>query len=137
MIDDVADALRAQVLRGQRADLAGADDQHAAPVEAAEDLPRQRDRGEADRHRAFAERGFGAHALADAERPVEQLAEQRPGAAALGGRLERVLHLAEDLRLADDQRIEAGGDAEQMRDRGVVLVARTGAAETLSAAAWW
>ena len=29
-----------------------------------------------------------------------------------------VLHLAEDLRLADDQRVEAGGDAEQMA-RGV------------------
>ena len=30
----------------------------------------------------------------------------------------RVLHLAENLRLADDQRVEAGGDAEQVA-RGV------------------
>ena len=102
------------MLRGQRADLAGADDEHAPALEAAEDLSRERDRGEADRHRAFAERRFGAHALADAERPVKQLAQQRAGAVAFRGGLERVLHLAENLRLADDERIESGGDAEQM-----------------------
>ena len=63
-----------------------------------------------------------AHALADAERPVERLAQQRPGAVPLGGGLERVLDLAEDLRLADDQRIEPRGHAEQVpRRRGVVV----------------
>ena len=118
--DDLADALRAQVLRGQRADLAGADDQHAPALESPEDLPRQRHRREADRHRAFAERRLGADALADAERPVKQLAQHRPGAAPAGGGLERVLHLSEDLRLADDQRVEAGGDAEQMLRRRLV-----------------
>ena len=34
-----------------------------------------------------------------------------------------LLHLAEDLRLADDQRVEPGGDAEQVA-RGVGLGAR-------------
>ena len=111
---DLADALRAQVLRGERADLAGADDEHAPALETAEDLARQRDRRKADRHGALAERRLGAHALADVERPVEQLAEHRPGAAASRGGLERVLHLAENLRLADDQRVETGGDAEQV-----------------------
>ena len=99
-----------------------------AAVEAAEDLPRERHRRKADRHGALAERGFGAHALADAEGPVKQLAQQRAGAVSLGRRLERVLHLAEDLRLADDERVESGGDAEQMRDGGLVVVRRTGAA---------
>ena len=32
----------------------------------------------------------------------------------VGGDGVRVLHLAENLRLADDERVEAGGDAEQM-----------------------
>ena len=41
---DLADALRAQMFGGQRADLAGADDQHAPAFEAPEDLARQRDR---------------------------------------------------------------------------------------------
>ena len=43
--------------------------EHAAAVEVAEDLPRERDRGEADRHRTLAERRLGAHALADARTP--------------------------------------------------------------------
>ena len=39
-----------------------------------------------------------------------------------GGGLERILDLSEDLRFADDQRVETGGDAEQvMRGRGVVV----------------
>ena len=65
--DDVADALRAQVLGRERADFSGADDQHAAPLQTAEDLSRERDRREADRHGAFAQCRLGAHALADAE----------------------------------------------------------------------
>ena len=111
---DLADALRAQMLRRQRADFAGADDEHAAALESPEDLPRQRHRRKADRDRAFAERRLAADALADAEGPVKQLAQHRPGAAPTGGGLERVLHLPEDLRLADDERVETRGDAEQM-----------------------
>ena len=114
---DLADALRAQVLRRQRADLAGADDQDAPALEPAEDLSRQLHRREADRHRALAERRLAADALADVERPVKQLAQHRAGAAPFRRGLERVLDLPEDLRLADDQRVEAGGDAEQMLRR--------------------
>ena len=114
--------MAAEVLRGQRADFAGADDEHAAALEPSENLPGERDGGKADRHRALAERGFRADPLADAERPVERLAQQRAGAVPLGGRLERILHLPEDLRLADDERVEPGGDAEQMmRRRHVVM----------------
>ena len=47
---------------------------------------------------------------------------RRPGAAALGGCLERVLHLTQDLRFTEHQRVQAGGDAEQMvRSRGVFM----------------
>ena len=35
--------------------------------------------------------------------------------------LKRVLHLSEDLRLADDQRVEPGGHAEQMPGGGLVV----------------
>ena len=53
--DDLLHAVAAQVLRGQRADLAGADDEHAPAVEPPEDLSRQRHCGEAHRHGAFAD----------------------------------------------------------------------------------
>ena len=36
--------------------------------------------------------------------------------------LPRLADLAEDLALADDHRVEPGGDAEEVRDRGVVVV---------------
>ena len=44
------------------------------------------------------------------EQPVEKWADDVRGA---GGAL-RFLHLTENLRLADDQRVETGGDPEQM-----------------------
>ena len=99
----------------------GADDQHAAPLQTAEDLPRERDRREADRHGAFAQCCLGAHALADAERPPENVPEDRPDTPFVGGRLARILHLAENLRLADHERIEPRRHAKQVRDRGAVF----------------
>ena len=117
---DLADALRAQMLGGEAADLAGADHQYLPAVEAAEDLPRQRDRRKTDRHRAFAKRGLGPYTLADAERPVKELAEHRPCAAASRRRLKRALHLTETLRFANNQRIETGSDAEEMLGGTVV-----------------
>ena len=48
------------------------------------------------------------------------LRQQRAGAAPLRRRLEGVLHLPEDLRLADDQRVESGRDPEQVPRRLVV-----------------
>ena len=66
--------------------------------------------------------GLGARALADLNRVAERAREQLPGGALGLGRLPRLAHLAEDLALADDHRVETGRDAEQMRDRGVVVV---------------
>ena len=113
------------MLRRQRADVAGADDQHAPAVEPVEDLARDRHRFEADRDGAFAERRLRAHPLADDERAIEQAAQQRADAVTLGRLVKRLLHLPENLRLADDGRIESGGDAEQMRHRLRVPRART------------
>ena len=105
--DDLLHTLTAQVLRRQRADLAGADDEHSTAVQPSEDLSRQRHGCEAHRHRALAEGGFAAHALADAERPVKHLVQERPGAATFRRRLEGALHLAEDLWFSHHERIES------------------------------
>ena len=45
-----------------------------------------------------------------------------PDCALVLGELPRLAHLAEDLALADDHRVEAGGHAEEVRDRAVVVV---------------
>src|SRR6185369_2599893 len=71
-------------------------------------------RGVAHRHRALAQAGLGAHALADAERGREEAVGHRAGRLGAAGLGVRVLYLPEDLRLADDERVEAGGDAKQV-----------------------
>ena len=55
--------------------------------------------------------------LPDVERLAEDPVEQRPVRAGLVG----VAHLAEDLALARDERVEPGGDAEEMQRRRVVV----------------
>ena len=106
--------LRGEVPRRQLGHLAGADDQHRGVLQVAADLARQAERRVADRHRALGQLGLAAHALAGGERGVEQAVEERAGRVLIGRRGVGLLHLAEDLRLADDQRIEPGGDAEQV-----------------------
>src|SRR5262245_28862551 len=101
------------MLGGECADLAGSDHHDASSVEPPEDLACEGDGREADRHRTLAERGLRAYALAHTERPVEQLGENRPGASAFRRLLERVLHLPENLRLADDDRVETGRHTKQ------------------------
>ena len=125
--DDLLHAVAAQVLRGQRADLAGADDEHAPAVETAENLSRQRHCGEAHRHGAFAERRFAAHALSDAERPVKRLVQERSRAASFRRGLEGALYLTEDLRFAHDERIESRRHPKQVpRGRDVVVHEQVG-----------
>ncbi len=53
---------------------------------------------------------------------MEQAIEQRARAVLLGGDGVGVFHLSEDLRLADDERVEAGGDAEQLPHRLVAVL---------------
>jgi hypothetical protein len=99
----------------QLAHLAGADDEDRAPFERAEDFARQLDGGVADRHRAFGKCGLGSHAFSGGERRVEQLVEQGTCASQLRRDAEGFLDLSENLRLAHDQRIEAGSHTVQMR----------------------
>ena len=68
-------------------------------------------------------RGLGAGPLA---RPRPRggtcATSSGPLADSCSARVPRLAHLAEDLALADDHRVEAGGDPEEVRDRGVVVV---------------
>ena len=121
-------AVRAQRARRQLGHLAGADDQHAPPVEAAEHLARELDRHRADRHRVARDRGLAPHAPRDAERALRsRRSGSAPAVPVLHGGVVRLLDLPQDLRLADDQRIQAGGDAEQVVHRLGVARARRGA----------
>ena len=92
---------------------------HPPPVEVAEHLRRQRRGGRADRRRALADRGLRPHALADRQRLAEHPVEQRPRR----HRLVRGADLAEDLPLPGNERVEAGGDPEQMQRRRLVAQA--------------
>ena len=110
--------LRLQVNPGELRHLAGAEDQDAAPLEVAEDLFRERDGRVADRDGAFTESRFGAHALADRERRVKQAVRQGRGELSVACDAVRGFDLAENLWLADHERIEPRGDPEQMA-RGI------------------
>ena len=118
-VRDVGDprAARGEVPGGELADPAGADEHHAPAGEIAEHLRGQGRGGRADRRRALADRGLRAHALADGQRLAEHPVEQRPRRHGL----ERRAHLAENLPLPRDERVEPGGDPEQMQ-RGLVVV---------------
>ena len=108
---------RREVGRRELDHLARADEQHLGLAQVLEQL-----RGEANRRRRHADRvgadlGRRAHFLGDRERALEHLlqrAAERAGAARLAHRL---LQLAEDLRLAEDHRIEAARDPERVARR--------------------
>ena len=94
--------------------LARAHDHDLLAGEGAEDLARQLDGRVAHRDGALANAGFRAHALGDSKGAgkdsLEQAAESALGFGdGVGG-----LELAEDLRLAQDHGIQAGGHAEQV-----------------------
>ena len=111
---DLADLLRAQVLAGELRHFAGAQDQHVQAREVAEDLAAERDRRVTDRDGPFAQPGLGPHALADGEGGVEQPGRDRARVLQSARGRERLLHLPENLRLADHERVEPGGHPEQM-----------------------
>ena len=120
---DLLDAVRLEVRRRELAGLAGADDEHGVVAELAEHLQGELDGGRADAHGALADGGLGAHALPHFERVPEQPVEDHGRAAAVAGLLVGGLELGDDLRLADDHRVEARGDAEEVGDGAVAGVA--------------
>ena len=106
-----------EVGRGQLDHLAGADEEHLGLAHVLEKLRRQAHRGRRHADRMAADLGRRAHLLGDRERALEHLlqrAAERAGAARLAHRL---LQLAEDLRLAENHRVEAAGDAKGVARR--------------------
>ena len=106
-----------QVDAGELGHLAGAEDEDVQAREVAENLLGELDGRVADRHGALGEAGFVAHALSDRERGVEESMGHGAGEAEIARRGIGRLHLTEDLRFSDDERIEARGDAEEMARR--------------------
>ena len=115
--DEAADLLRVQVARRELDHLAGADEERSVPFEAREHAPREPDSRGGDRDRVRADRGLRPHPLGHREGGLEQPVQQRAGRACLLRGAVRVLELAEDLRLAEDQRVEPGGDGERVAHR--------------------
>ena len=107
---------RHEVTRRRLADLPGTEHEHPPAGEIVEDLLRER--GGRGRHRggAFADRRLEPDTPPGVERLAEELVEERAGRAGL----ERGPHLAEDLALTRHERVEAGGDAEEMQRRRLV-----------------
>ena len=124
--EDRLDALGGERARGQLGGLAGADDQHPAVSQLAERALRELDGDRGDRQRALRDPGLRAGALAGGERVAEQPVEDRPGRALDERQLVGALDLALDLGLADDHRVEARGDAEEMLGRRASRAASRG-----------
>ena len=85
-------------------------------VEVAEEVVRDLDGHGADRDGVARDLGLAAHAARGARGALRAAVEHGPGRARARGRVEHRLHLAEDLRLAHDERVEARGDAEEVLD---------------------
>ena len=112
------DAGVAQVAQRFLGHFAGADHQRLLVVESLEDLLGEIGHGHAgDAHAALVDGGLGGHATGDADGRLKGRVQQRPGVVVLDGRLVGLLHLGENLRLADHHAVETGGHGEQVPHR--------------------
>jgi hypothetical protein len=115
--DDQVRALTLQRPRGQIRHFSRANQQHGSSRETFEDFLCVIDGHRAERHRIARDLGLAPHPPRDPVRALETGAQDRAGDARADRGFMRLLHLAQDLGLADDLRVQAGGDAEQMVDR--------------------
>jgi hypothetical protein len=111
-------AAREEARRGELPHLPRADHEHAAALERPDDTLGELggSRGHSRSHGADAR--LGAYALPGMERVLAEPVQHAPGRPGLARELVRLAYLSEDLRLAGEERFEAGGDAEEM-GRGV------------------
>jgi hypothetical protein len=125
-------AARGEVRGDQLDHLARADEQHVQLIERAEELHRLAHGrgGHADGVRA--DLGGRAHFLGDRERALEELVQRGAERAGRIGLAHGLLHLAEDLGLAQHHRIEAGGHAEHVA-RGIAVLEHVAVVEQLAA----
>ncbi len=111
---DARGSLLDEVARGQLGHLARAHQQYGLALQAAEDLARQIDRDRGNRHRRAADLRLCADPFGHREGALQQRVERAGNGSHLAGHGIRFLHLAQDLRLADDHRIQRRGHPEQM-----------------------
>src|SRR5580765_8435958 len=105
-----------EIARGLLADLPRADEQDLASLEVPEHLLGERRRGGGDRRGAFADRRLYADFPTGVQGLAKHPVEEPPGSSGLVG----AAYLAEDLALAGHERVETGGDAEQVERSGLV-----------------
>ena len=113
--DELPHARVHQILCGELDHLARAEQEDVAVLESIENLSGQFHGGRTDRQPAAADVGLAAGALADLQCSLEHFVDQQARRPRALGDLEAVAHLAEDFRLADDERIDAGGHPKQMQ----------------------
>src|SRR5207248_6423496 len=111
---DGARAAAQQMLRGQLAHLARADHKDRLAVKRAEDFLGQLDRRVRDGDGRGADGSLTAHTPRHGQGVADDFAERAVERARAPRRGVSLFHLAEHLRLAEDHRIEARGDAEQV-----------------------
>jgi hypothetical protein len=120
--DHALDACGGEVPRGQGDHFPGADHQRRVLAQVREHAPREAHRRGCHRYGIGADLGFGAHPLGGGKRRLEQLVERRTRAARFLRHAIGVLQLTENLRLAQDHRIQSRGDVESVFDRALGLV---------------
>src|SRR5262249_14690701 len=114
--EDAAGSEGLEVLERQIPHLAGADDQDGLVAEGVEDVAGDVDGDAGDGEAALVHAGGLADLLADVQGLAEDGVEDRADGPLLLGGVVGLLDLAEDLALAEDQALEAGGDAEEVVD---------------------
>ena len=114
--EDGSGTLLDEVAGGEFAHFAGADEEDGAALQRSEDLAGKFDRDRCDGDGVGADGGFSADTLGGGEGGLQQMFELAGDGAGSARDGEGFFDLAEDLRLADDHGVEAGGDAEEMAD---------------------
>ncbi|MPM75818.1 hypothetical protein SDC9_122812 [bioreactor metagenome] len=108
-------------VRGEGGHRAGPDDHHPLTDQPDALLVELVEGGRHQRVARGADLGVRLHPLADPQALLEELIERRPDGAGVLGAGQRGLHLAEDLVLPDDHRVQPGGDVEQVADGRFVV----------------
>ncbi len=110
-----------QVAGRQLAHLAGPHQEDVTVAQLAEDLLGELHRDERDRDRVVADARLRSRPLGGGHRSVPERVQDRPERGRGRGILVGRLHLAQDLRLTEDHRVEAGRDPEDVADRVLPL----------------
>jgi len=115
------------------ADGASAEDQGAAVSEFSENALGEFYASACDRHGASAQFGFGADPFPGFERALEKAVEDWASRAVFVSETIGFADLAEDFGFAEEERVETGGDTEEMADGGAIVVLVQSAVENFGA----